>query len=200
MSKKNKRGVGGSNLFKIFIKLFIIAIFLLSGGFALWASSLSVPELDSLEKRKITRSTKIYDRTGKILLYDVHENIQRTIVSFSEISRNVKNAAVAIEDADFYKHKGIKPWSIARAILINLGAFEFKQGGSTITQQVVKNSILTSEKKISRKLKEWVLALKLERKFSKEKILELYLNESPYGGSIYGIEEASNMFFAKNSA
>src|SRR3989344_5309982 len=137
MSKKNKRGVGGSNLFKIFIKLFIIAIFLLSGGFALWASSLSVPELDSLEKRKITRSTKIYDRTGKILLYDVHENIQRTIVSFS---------------------------------------------------------------KISRKLKEWVLALKLERKFSKEKILELYLNESPYGGSIYGIEEASNMFFAKNSA
>jgi len=200
MSKKNKRGVGGSNLFKIFIKLFIIAIFLLSGGFALWASSLSVPELDSLEKRKITRSTKIYDRTGKILLYDVHENIQRTIVSFSEISRNVKNAAVAIEDADFYKHKGIKPWSIARAILINLGAFEFKQGGSTLTQQVVKNSILTSEKKISRKLKEWVLALKLERKFSKEKILELYLNESPYGGSIYGIEEASNMFFAKNSA
>jgi len=198
MSRKNKNRGGG--LFKIFIKLFIVVTLLLSGFFVLWVSSLSIPELDSLGKRKITQSTKIYDRTGKILLYDVHENIQRTVVPFSEISRNIKNAAVAIEDADFYEHKGIKPLSVIRAVFINLGALEFKQGGSTITQQVVKNSILTSEKKISRKLKEWVLAFKLEQKFSKEEILELYLNESPYGGNIYGIEEASNVFFAKNAA
>jgi penicillin-binding protein 1C len=107
---------------------------------------------------------------------------------------------VAIEDAEFYQHRGIRPISILRAILANLGAGGFSQGGSTITQQVVKNSILTSEKKLSRKLKEWVLAIKLERTLSKEEILNVYLNETPYGGSVYGVEEASKTFFGKKSS
>lgn len=188
------------SLFGVFIKLVVIIGLFGAGALFLWGSSLSIPELGSFEKRKVQQSTKIYDRTGEILLYDVHENIQRTVVPASEISRNIKNATVAIEDADFYEHKGIKPRAIFRAMLVNLGALEFSQGGSTITQQVVKNSILTQDKKISRKLKEWILSLKLERGFTKEKILEMYLNESPYGGNIYGIEEASNVFFGKKAA
>jgi 1A family penicillin-binding protein len=199
MSRKKRKKP--RNLFGTIVKLIIIVSLFCAGTLFIWVSSLSIPELDSFEKRKVRQSTKIYDRTGEVLLYDVHENIQRTVIPLSEVSRNVKNAAVAIEDAEFYDHKGILPRAILRAVLVNLGLKSgySGQGGSTITQQVVKNSILTSDKKISRKLKEWILALKLERERTKEEILELYLNESPYGGNIYGIEEASNMFFAKSA-
>lgn len=200
MSGKKRRKV--HSLLWGIVKLIVIIGLFGAGTLFIWASSLSIPELDSFEKRKIRQSTKIYDRTGEILLYDIHENIQRTVISLSEVSRNVKNAAVAIEDAGFYEHNGIQPKAILRAVLVNLGLKSgySGQGGSTITQQVVKNSILTPEKKISRKLKEWILALKLEKERTKEQILELYLNESPYGGNIYGIEEASNIFFGKSAA
>jgi len=193
MARKHK------NFLKITI-LFLISLgFFMAGGLFLWASTLKVPDIKTFDERKILQSTKIYDRTGEILLYNMHGNIQRTIVPFSEISRNIKNATVAIEDEEFYKHHGIKPTAILRAILVNLGAFGFEQGGSTITQQVVKNSLLTPEKKVTRKLKEWIISLKLEKVASKEKILELYLNEAPYGGNIYGIEEASRIFFDKDA-
>ena len=178
----------------------IAAVFLLFGGAVFWIANLKTPNLESFENRRVSQSTKIYDRTGEHLLYDVYENIRRTVVPFDAISRHIKNAAVAIEDSHFYEHKGIQPKSILRAILVNFGALEFSQGGSTITQQVVKNSILTSEKIISRKLKEWALALKLERYYNKDEILGYYLNESPYGGNIYGVEEASETFFGKKSS
>ena len=165
-----------------------------------WVSTFQIPDLGSFEKRKIIQSTKIYDRTGKVLLYDMHQDIKRTVVPIEEISRNIKNAAVAIEDEEFYQHKGIKITSIIRAILANITKGEYSQGGSTITQQVVKNSLLNSEKKISRKLKEWFLALKLERMMGKDEILGIYLNEAPYGGNIYGIEEASQAYFGKNAS
>lgn len=199
---RKKRPHKTHSILKTLFKLFIIICLFGAGAFFIWASSLSIPELNSFEKRLVRQSTKIYDRTGKVLLYDVHENIQRTVVPLSEVSRNIKNATVAIEDDEFYEHNGIKLKAILRAILVNLKLKEgySGQGGSTITQQVVKNSILTSDKKISRKLKEWVLALKLEREKTKEEILELYLNESPYGGNVYGIAEASNMFFGKDAA
>jgi 1A family penicillin-binding protein len=174
------------------------AVFLfLSALFLFWISTFQIPDLHSFEERKVTESTKIYDRTGTIVLYDVFENTKRTIVPFEKISRYVKNATVAIEDAEFYQHHGIKITSIIRAILANLGAGGYSQGGSTITQQVVKNSILTNEKLISRKLKEWVLSLKLERIMTKDEILGLYLNEAPYGGNVYGVQEASSEFFGK---
>ena len=176
------------------------ALIFLSGIFILWVSSWRVPTIDSFAERKVTQSTKIYDRTGKILLYDVFQNIKRTVVPFDEISPNIKNATLAIEDIDFYKHNGIKPLSILRAILVNLSGLSLSQGGSTITQQVVKNSLLSGEKRISRKLKEWVLAIKLERILTKDQIFSMYLNEIPYGGNIYGVEEASNAFFGKKSS
>ena len=145
MSRKRNRKVRGK--FGAFVKLIVIAGLFGVGAMILWASSLSIPELDSFEKRIVRQSTKIYDRTGEVLLYDVHENVQRPVIPLSDVSRHIKNATVAIEDAEFYDHKGIKLQAILRAILVNLGALEFSQGGSTITQQVVKNSILTSEKK-----------------------------------------------------
>lgn len=172
-----------------------------TGSFLLWASSLHIPDLSSLHQRKVAQSTKIYDRTGKILLFDVHKDIKRTLIPFEKISPHVINAAIAIEDENFYEHIGIRPQAIVRAILTNLSNKDLLggQGGSTITQQVIKNSVLTSEKKISRKLKEWVLAIKLEQTFSKNQIMELYLNETPYGGNLYGVEEAAQAYFATST-
>lgn len=180
----------------------LILGFLFAGFVVLWAATLPIPDLNSFEQRKIEQSTKIYDRTGEVLLYDVHDTAQRTVIPFEDMSRYIKNATVAIEDAEFYQHHGVKPTAILRAILANLlsGDLLGGQGGSTITQQVVKNSILTTEKTLSRKLKEWILAIKLEQAVRKERILEAYLNEAPYGGSLYGIEEASEAFFGKSAA
>ncbi|MBI2618406.1 PBP1A family penicillin-binding protein [Candidatus Kaiserbacteria bacterium] len=183
------------------IVLFGVAVlFFISGGLILWAATLEIPDLESFGQRKIAQSTKIYDRTGEVLLFDLHENVQRTVISFDRMSRNIKNATVAIEDAEFYEHRGIRPLATFRAVFIQPLRGKGIQGGSTITQQVVKNSLLTNERKISRKLKEWVLAIKLEKVLNKEEILALYLNETPYGGNLYGIEEASQAFFEKSAS
>ncbi|MFC1730959.1 transglycosylase domain-containing protein [candidate division KSB1 bacterium] len=176
----------------------IAAGMFISGGIILWASTLEIPDLHG--KRKSAQSTKIYDRTGEILLFDLHENVQRTVIPFEDISRNIKNATVAIEDTEFYDHRGIRPLATFRAVFIQPLRGKGIQGGSTITQQVVKNSLLTNERKISRKLKEWILSIKLEKKLNKEEILALYLNESPYGGNLYGIQEASQAFFSKDAS
>lgn len=173
---------------------FAISLVVASAIFV-WVASLEIPSLDGFEARQVTQSTKIYDRTGKVLLFDLHEDIRRTVVPLEEISRYAKNAAVAIEDAEFYEHSGIKPKSILRATLANIRTGSYGQGGSTITQQIVKNALLTRQKTITRKVKEWILAIKLESKMTKDEILEIYLNDSPYGGTIYGIEEASQYFF-----
>jgi len=182
----------------IFLSILALGMLVISGGL-LWASTLSIPDISSFETRKVAESTKIYDRTGKILLYDVHENIRRTVIDGDQMSSNIRNATVAIEDRGFYYHIGIDFSAILRAVLTNLknGDLLSGQGGSTITQQVIKNSLLTNEKKLSRKVKEWILAIKLERIYSKDEILTLYLNEIPYGGNIYGIEEAAQAFFGK---
>lgn len=170
-----------------------------SGTVILWASTWKLPDVSAFGARKVTESTKIYDRTGKILLYDLNAGARRTVVSWSDISRNVKNATVAIEDSEFYEHRGVRLKAILRALLANLFSGGFSQGGSTITQQVVKNSLLTSEKTLTRKLKEWVLAWRLEQNMGKETILSLYLNEAPYGGTVYGIEEAAQTFLGKSA-
>ena len=181
--------------------LFLSACFLLAGTLMLWVSSWKLPDLSSLGARKVSESTKIYDRTGEVLLYDLHRNAQRTVVPYAEISRTVKNATVAIEDSAFWQHPGVRVGAIVRAAFSNLFAGNLLggQGGSTITQQVAKNSLLTREKTLARKLKEWVLALRLEKTLDKETILSLYLNEIPYGGTVYGIEEAAQTFFGKSS-
>lgn len=175
-------------------------ILFLSGVLILWVSSLRIPALESISERKIDQSTKIYDRTGEILLYDTSRDTRQAFVPFEDISPYAKKAAIALEDKDFYSHNGFQLTSFLRAALINLTTFSFSQGGSTITQQVVKNSILTKDKTPTRKLKELILALKLEKVLTKDEILSLYLNEIPYGGTIYGIEEASQSFFGKTAS
>ena len=171
----------------------------MSGVLILWIALLPTPDLNAFEERKVIQSTKIYDRTGEFLLYDLSQDIKRSLVPLSDISPFIQNATIAIEDDRFYEHFGIRPISFVRALLVNITKGSFVQGGSTITQQVVKNSILTREKSITRKLKEWIIAVKLERVYSKDQILSVYLNESPYGGNLYGVEEASRAFFGKSA-
>ncbi|MCX6757496.1 MAG: PBP1A family penicillin-binding protein [Candidatus Nomurabacteria bacterium] len=161
----------------------------------IWISTIKIPDFHSFETRKTVNSTKIYDKTGQVLLYDINRDVKRTSIPFNEISVNIKNATVAVEDSDFYNHSGIKITSIFRAVIANIFHIGKTQGGSTITQQLIKNTLLNSKKTISRKIKEWVLAIKIDNAMPKEKILELYLNESPYGGNVYGVEEASKMYF-----
>lgn len=184
---------------KTLIYLFSLG-FISLGIIAFWVSTFKMPDLKSFEERTVSQSTKIYDRTGEILLFDLNQDIKRQVIPSAEISSYIKNAAVAIEDSAFYTHGGIQVKAIIRAIWANLTGSSFSQGGSTITQQVIKNSLLTSEKAISRKLKEWVLAMKLEKIMTKEEILTIYLNESPYGGSLYSIEEATKTFFNKKAS
>lgn len=173
--------------------------FIIVGFLFIWIGTAKIPDFRSINDRKILNSTKIYDRTGETLLYDLHDEIKRTVIPFETMGNNIKNATVAIEDRDFYNHKGIRPTSIARAFFVNVIKGE-SQGGSTITQQVIKNSLLTKDKTLSRKFKEWILSIKVDQTLGKDEILALYLNENPYGGTIYGVQEASQTFFKKNPA
>ena len=169
--------------------------FIVVGGAILWATLAPIPSINNFENRKVAESTKIYDRTGNIVLYDVHGAMRRTAVPLDEISPYLRNATIAIEDATFYQHKGFRPLSFLRAVMVNISTGRFSQGGSTITQQVVKNALLTQKKTVMRKLEEIILALRLEQVYTKDQILNTYLNETSYGGTIYGVQEASQYFF-----
>ncbi len=180
--------------------LLLISLAVICVGIGIiWISTLQIPDLQSFEQRQVIQSTKIFDRTGQVLLYDIHQDAKRTIVGIDEISPFIKNATIAIEDTNFYSHHGIEPRSILRAIIADVTTSNYSQGGSTITQQVIKNSLLTQDKTITRKLKEWVLAVKLENVLTKDQILATYLNENAYGGNIYGVEEASRAFYGKTA-
>ncbi len=140
-------------------------------------------------------SSIFYDRDGKVL-YEVYKDKNRLPVSFNEIPDSLKKATISIEDKNFYKHKGISELGIIRAVLSILfrGAI---QGGSTITQQLIKNVLLNSSQTASRKIKEWILAVEVERRYTKDQILEMYLNEAPYGGNFYGVASAAQGYFGK---
>ncbi|MBU4348101.1 PBP1A family penicillin-binding protein [Patescibacteria group bacterium] len=159
----------------------------------------NLPNPNQFENRKIIESTKIYDRTGEVLLYEIHGDQKRTIIPFEEIPLYVKQATIAIEDQDFYKHPAFDFKSIIRAFISNILDRQISQGGSTITQQLAKNTFLTPEKTIIRKIKELIIASQLEKKYSKDEILNLYLNQIPFGGNTYGIEAASKIFFNKKT-
>lgn len=193
---------GHGSKWRLFWKLSAIiaavGIVSVAGVFAYIAKDL--PNPGSVNKRFIAESTKIYDRTGAHLLYEVHGEEKRTIIPFSDMPDVVKYATISLEDQDFYSHHGIKLTSIARSILKDIVQLGRAQGGSTITQQFVKNSLLTNEKTLIRKAKEVILSLEMETKFSKDEILAMYLNEIPYGSNTYGVEAASQTFFGKRAA
>lgn len=157
-----------------------------------------VPSPESLQSRSIAQATKIYDRDNE-LLYDIFENQNRTPIKLEEVPEVVKQSTIAIEDKDFYKHQGFSIVGITRAAFGSLLNRRIEGGGSTITQQLVKNSLLTNERSFVRKIKEFILAVQIERVYNKDQILEMYLNEIPYGGTAYGIEAAANLYFGKHA-
>ncbi|MEK9158642.1 MAG: transglycosylase domain-containing protein, partial [Patescibacteria group bacterium] len=166
--------------------------------FIAWASR-DLPDPNKLIERRVAQSTKIYDRTGEHLLYEVFSDKKRTSVELADIPEYAKWATIVVEDKNFYNHTGVAWLSIARAFASNLlGSKTGGGGASTMTQQLVKNAVLTNEKTYTRKIKEAILAKQIERKYTKDQILKLYFNEIPYGSSNYGIEAASESYFGKS--
>lgn len=162
--------------------------------------ALTLPDPTKLNTRIVAESTKIYARDETTLLYEIHGEAKRTVIDFSEIPDTVKQATIAVEDKNFYRNRGVDWKGILRAAFKNITSGNLTgQGGSTITQQFVRNAILTREKTFTRKIKEVILAIQLEQKFTKDEILNLYLNEIPYGQNAYGIQAAAQTYFNKNA-
>ncbi len=156
----------------------------------------NLPNPKNLTQAEFAQTTKIYDRNG-VLMYQIYANQNRTLVSLNGIPQNLKNATIAIEDKDFYGNPGFNFGSIIRAMIANLKG-EPLQGGSTITQQLIKSTLLTPERSLSRKVKEIILSFWADRIFSKDQILEMYFNTVPYGGTAWGVEAASQTYFGKS--
>ncbi|MDI6778033.1 MAG: transglycosylase domain-containing protein [Patescibacteria group bacterium] len=175
----------------------VAGLLLAIGVFAYYAKDLPSP--GKLNKRQVVESTKIYDRTGEHILYEIHGEEKRTAIPIGQMSEVVRAATIAAEDQTFYQHYGIQFKAIARAAIYDLMGRQVSQGGSTITQQLIKNTVLTNEKTFTRKVKEVILSVELEQRFSKDEILEMYLNEIPYGSNAYGIQAASQTFFGKDA-
>lgn len=155
-----------------------------------------LPHPRELTTRQIPQTTKIFDRNG-ILLYEIYASQNRTLVPLSQIPKHLQQATLAIEDKNFYNHPGFDIASILRAVKENATRKGILQGGSTITQQLIKSSMLTPEKSWERKIKELILAFWAERLYTKEQILEMYFNQVPYGGTAWGVEAASEVYFNK---
>ena len=177
---------------KKYIVLFLVILFLIAAYFYVLKD---IPSTATIGSTSYPQSTKIYDRNGE-LLYTIFTSRNQTYASTKKIPNHVKNATIALEDKDFYKHGAVDIRGITRAFISTVFKREV-QGGSTITQQLVKNSLLTPERTISRKVKEIFLAFIIESVYSKDKILEMYLNQVPYGGTAYGVDAASHVYFDK---
>ncbi|PIZ87664.1 MAG: penicillin-binding protein [Candidatus Nealsonbacteria bacterium CG_4_10_14_0_2_um_filter_40_15] len=165
--------------------------------FVFFYYSRRLPDPNAWQDRKIIQSTKIYDREGKNLLYEIHGEEKRTVIPFNEIPQTVKNATMVAEDEQFYQHLGVNIRGILRAILADIKGGTLTEGGSSITQQLIKNAYLSPERTFTRKIKELVLSIELERRYSKDEILNFYLNQIPYGSNSYGIEAAAQTYFNK---
>ncbi len=170
-------------MFFLFVWVLIIAI--------------TLPNVNDLEKFAASQASHIYAKDGSSL-YTIHGEEKRTSIEFEEIPPSLINATLAIEDDQFYEHHGIDIPAIMKAIVSELTG-QKKRGGSTITQQYIKNTFLNSERKYSRKLREILMALKVEQFFTKDEILKLYFNRISYGNNAYGVEEASKTYFAKKT-
>jgi penicillin-binding protein 1C len=172
----------------------IMLLLIIGGLYLFW-----IKDLPSPTKLNITTgsySTHIYDRNGE-LLYTLYSKRNQTFVPLEKIPKSLQQATIAIEDKDFYRHGAVDFRGIARAIYAN-ALHEQVQGGSTLTQQLVKNSLLTPERTMQRKIKEVMLSFVVEIMYNKDQILEMYLNQVPYGGTAYGVEAASQTYFGKH--
>jgi penicillin-binding protein 1C len=181
---------------KYFVVGFLFCVVFVLIPFSIYTFLTSLPNPKLLTERSFPQTTKIFDRNGT-LLYQIYANENRTLVPLNSIPKNLINATIAIEDKDFYSNPGFDINGIIRAAIADFSGKPI-QGGSTITQQLIKSTLLTPEVSITRKIKEIVLAFWSERLYSKNQILEMYFNQVPYGGTAWGIEAASETYFGKN--
>jgi 1A family penicillin-binding protein len=161
---------------------------------------LKTPIVDKLNTRSIPQTTTIYDKTGNHVLYELHGEENRKILTHSEIPNTIRIASIAAEDDGFYSHNGIDFFSILRAVKSNIEKNGTAEGASTITQQLARNVFLSRDKTFRRKFLELIIAIKIERNYSKDEILDMYLNEIPYGSNAYGIASAAKIFFGKEAS
>jgi len=181
---------------KAFIFTFIGLGIIFVGTIAWFSKDLPTPS--KIKQWRPALSTKILDRNGK-LLYEVHGEEKRTWTEIKDIPENMQKATIAAEDKEFYHHFGINLKGLTRAFLRDVLHRSYKEGGSSITQQFVKNALLTPKRTLTRKIKEAILSIELEVLYSKEQILEMYLNTIPYGSNAYGVEAAAQTFFGKSA-
>ena len=188
------------NIIIIFLKILgaVLFVFLFAGVFLFILNIRDLPRPEKFTEGIIPQSTKIYDREGKVILYEIAGEEKRTIVPLSEMPEYLKLAVIAVEDKNFYEHRGLDFKAIFRAILTDLKLRQPIQGGSTITQQLIRSYFLTTKKTLKRKTREIILTLELERRYSKDQVLEWYLNLIPFGSNLYGVETASQAFFGKH--
>lgn len=182
-------------------KLLGLVLFLFLAGvsslFVYYARNLPRPE--KFTEKQFAQSTKIYDSSGQVLLYEMYGEEKRTIVPLDIIPEHMKQAVIAAEDAKFYQHFGLDIRAMFRALMADLKLWSPIQGASTIPQQLIRSSFLTTEKTLKRKIREIILTLELSRRYDKEQILEWYLNQVPFGSNAYGVEAAAQTFFNKSA-
>ncbi|MBI2042508.1 MAG: transglycosylase domain-containing protein [Candidatus Nealsonbacteria bacterium] len=183
---------------KLILGFFLFFAVFSALSFLLVAKDLPRPE--EFTEKPFVLPTRIYDRSGEVLLYQIYGEEKRTVVPLEQISNNLKWAIIATEDANFYRHIGLDFAGVLRAIVKNIQAGKLTAGGSTLTQQLIRSSFLSLDKTPSRKIKEIILTLELERRYSKDEILGFYLNQVPFGSNAYGVEAASQTYFGKSSA
>jgi penicillin-binding protein 1A len=202
--RRKKKAAAGRRKW-LWLKLFVVVVLLaLIAGLAvaagaIYALSRGLPSLQDLRRQPNAVNTRILDVHGK-LIAELHGAVNRVLVSSGQIPDVMKEATVAVEDVRFYEHHGVDFQGVARAIIENLRAGGVVQGGSTITEQYVKNAYVGNERTYSRKIREAVLAWQLEDKWSKDKILTEYLNTIYYGAGAYGVEAAARTYFHKHAS
>lgn len=199
-NRNKRRHVALNLLKKTLLAGSVLGIFgLISASIFVAYISKKLPDIESINTYIPAETTKIYAKDGTVLA-ELHQEENRILIPIEKISPNIVKTVIAMEDTDFYKHNGINIKGIMRAIYVDIKARSFVEGGSTLTQQLARNLFLYKQKKIVRKLAEMVLAIKIEKKFTKTEILEMYLNQVYWGHNAYGIESASRMYFGKPSA
>jgi len=179
----------------IYYFIFICALTGILGGFVYWTLS-DLPKVNAIEEYVPVESSKVYSSDGQLLAEFYYE--RRTFVPYYNIPDHIKKSFIAIEDVRFYSHPGVDFIGITRALLHDIKAGSIVQGGSTITQQLAKMLFLRPEKSIKRKLKEAVLSIQIERRYTKDEILGLYLNQTYFGTRAFGIEAAAQTYFGKS--
>jgi len=185
-------------ILKITLGFFAFCILAAFSVFIYYAKDLPRPE--DFRERTLVLPTEIYDRTGEVLLYQLFDEEKRVVVPLDQVSDQLIQAIIATEDARFYEHFGIDYKGVLRSVWLNLQIGQPVYGGSTISQQLIRSSMLTLEKTPVRKTREIILTLELERRYDKDEILEFYLNQIPFGSNAYGVEAAAQTFFNKSAA